>query len=80
MTSTEQVARRYFDAWSSGDRDTLTALLSPGFTFTAGDHRIEGRNAFLDAGAFPRDATTTMVAEAYQTTSPSRCTTPSAVH
>jgi hypothetical protein len=27
---------------------------------------IEGRDAFLDAGAFPADATTTMVAEAYQ--------------
>ena len=66
MTSTEQIARRYFDAWTSGDRDTVAVLLSPGFTFTAGDHRIEGRDAFLDAGAFPSDATTTMVAEAYQ--------------
>jgi ketosteroid isomerase-like protein len=66
MHATEQIARRYFDAWTSGDRDTVTDLLSPGFTFTAGDQRIEGRDAFLDRGAFPRDATTTMVAEAYQ--------------
>jgi len=27
---------------------------------------IHGRGAFLDAGAFPKDATTTMVAEASQ--------------
>ena len=27
---------------------------------------IEGRDAFLDAGAFPNDARTKMVAEAYQ--------------
>ena len=40
MSETEQVARRYFDAWTSGDNDT--------------------------AGAFPSDATTAMVAEAYQ--------------
>jgi ketosteroid isomerase-like protein len=66
VPSTQQIARRYFDAWTLGDRDTVTALLAPDFTFAAGDRRIEGRDAFLDAGAFPRDATTTMVAEAYQ--------------
>jgi ketosteroid isomerase-like protein len=66
VPSTQQVARRYFDAWTSGDRDTVTALLAPGFSFAAGDLRIDGREAFLDSGAFPRDATTTMVAEAYQ--------------
>jgi ketosteroid isomerase-like protein len=64
--STQEIARRYFDAWTSGDGATVAALLSPGFSFTAGDRRIEGRDAFLDSGAFPRDATTTMVAEAYQ--------------
>jgi ketosteroid isomerase-like protein len=66
VSSTQQIARRYFDAWTSGDRDTVTTLLAPDFSFTAGDRRIEGRDAFLDAGAFPRDASTTMVAEAYQ--------------
>jgi ketosteroid isomerase-like protein len=66
VSSTQQVARRYFDAWTSGDGDTVAALLSPTFSFAAGDMRIEGRDAFLDSGAFPRDATTTMVAEAYQ--------------
>jgi hypothetical protein len=63
---TQQVARRYFDAWTSGDGDTVAALLSPTFRFTAGDLSIDGREAFLDSGAFPRDATVTMVAEAYQ--------------
>jgi ketosteroid isomerase-like protein len=66
MHSTEQLARRYFDAWTSGDRATVAAVLSPEFTFTAGDLRIDGRQAFLDRGAFPHDATVTMVAEAYQ--------------
>jgi ketosteroid isomerase-like protein len=66
MESTQQVARRYYDAWTSGDRHTVTTLLSPTFRFVAGDLRINGRDAFLDSGAFPRDATVTMVAEAYQ--------------
>ena len=66
MRSTQQIARHYFDAWTSGDRDTVTTLLAPDFTFAAGDLKIDGREAFLDAGAFPRDASTTMVAEAYQ--------------
>ena len=54
MSSTQQVARRYFDAWTSGDSDTVAALLSPAFSFAAGDLRIDGRDAFLDGGAFPR--------------------------
>ena len=66
MSHTQQVARRYFDAWTSGDSNTVAALLSPVFRFTAGDLRIDGREAFLGSGAFPRDATVTMVAEAYQ--------------
>jgi ketosteroid isomerase-like protein len=64
--TTETIARRYFDAWTSRDTATVVTLLSDGFQFAAGDMRIEGREAFLDAGAFPSDATTTMVAEAYQ--------------
>ena len=66
MNPTQQVARRYYDAWTSGDRRTVAALLSPSFRFAAGDLRIDGRDVFLASGAFPRDATVTMVAEAYQ--------------
>jgi ketosteroid isomerase-like protein len=66
MSSTEQLARRYYDAWTSGDSSTVADLLSPDFRFAAGDLRIDGREAFLDSGAFPSDATVTMVAEAYQ--------------
>ena len=66
MGQTQQLARRYFDAWTSGDGDTVAAVLSPTFRFEAGDLRIDGREAFLDSGAFPRDATVRMVAEAYQ--------------
>jgi ketosteroid isomerase-like protein len=63
---TQQLARRYVDAWTSGDSDTVAAVLAPTFHFEAGDLRIDGREAFLDSGAFPRDATVSMVAEAYQ--------------
>ena len=66
MSDARQIARRYFDAWTSGDTDTVAALLAPDFSFAAGDLRIDGREAFLAAGAFPRDATTSMVAEAYE--------------
>jgi ketosteroid isomerase-like protein len=65
-SDTEAIARRYFEAWTSGDRATVTSLLAPDFTFRAGDMAIDGRDAFLSAGAFPRDARTTMVAQAYQ--------------
>ena len=64
--STEATARKYFAAWTSGDSSTVAALLAPDFTFAAGDLSIAGRDAFLNAGAFPRDAQTTMVADAYQ--------------
>jgi ketosteroid isomerase-like protein len=66
MDITQQIARRYFDAWTSGDSDTVAKLLAPDFQFAAGDLKIDGRDAFLDSGAFPRDATIAMVAEAYQ--------------
>jgi hypothetical protein len=64
--TTEATARSYFEARTSGDGATVAALLAPDFTFAAGDLSIEGREAFLNAGAFPRDAHTTMVAQAYQ--------------
>jgi ketosteroid isomerase-like protein len=66
MTHNQDIARRYFDAWTGGDSVTVATLLSPDFRFAAGDMTIDGRDAFLDSGAFPADATTTMVAEAYR--------------
>lgn len=63
---TERIARRYFEAWTSRETETTAALLDPGFRFRAGDMAIEGRDAFLVAGAFPSDATTSMLDEAYQ--------------
>jgi len=65
-SQTEAVARRYFDAWTARDTATAASALADDFRFTSGDMTIEGRDAFLDAGAFPRDARTKMVAEAYQ--------------
>jgi ketosteroid isomerase-like protein len=66
VNQTQEIARGYFDAWTSRDGRTVRELLAPDFHFTAGDMSIAGRDAFLDAGAFPPDTTTTMVAEAYQ--------------
>jgi hypothetical protein len=66
VADTQQLARRYRDAWTSGDSTTVTALLAPDFRFEAGHLRIDGPDAFLGSGAFPKDATVTMVAEAYQ--------------
>ena len=42
------------------------SVLIPASWIAAGTRQIDGREAFLDSGAFPPDATTTMVAEAYQ--------------
>ena len=65
-SETQTIARRYFNAWTSRDTATAASVLADDFSFTAGDMSIEGREAFLDSGAFPQDAATTMVAEAYQ--------------
>jgi ketosteroid isomerase-like protein len=44
VSSTQQVARRYFDAWTSGDGDTVAALLSPTFSFAGSErHEADGR-------------------------------------
>lgn len=66
MSDTQQIARRYFDAWTTGDSSTVIKLLAPTFRFTAGNLAIDGRDTFLNSGSFPKDATTTMLAEAYQ--------------
>ena len=63
---TQLVARRYFEAWTSRHPSTAGLTLAEGFRFTSGGMTIEGRDAFLDLNAFPSDATTEMVAEAYQ--------------
>ena len=65
-SETEAIARRYFDAWTTRDTATAASTLADDFRFAAGDMTIVGRDAFLDAGAFPHDARTEMVAEAYQ--------------
>lgn len=65
-TTTQQVARAYFEAWTTQDSDAVRSMLADDFRFQAGDMMIEGRDAFLDAGAFPDDAMTALVTEAYQ--------------
>ena len=40
-------------------------MLDEGFVFEAGPQRIEGREAFLAGGGWPEHATTTMVADGY---------------
>jgi hypothetical protein len=63
---TQRIAKGYFEAWTSRDSQTTASLLHPDFMFRAGEMAVEGRDAFLAAGAFPADATTTMLDEAYQ--------------
>ena len=45
--------------------DALRPLMAEDFTFSAGEMVVSGREAFLASGAWPDDAVTTMVAEAY---------------
>jgi hypothetical protein len=63
---TARVARAYFEAWSTRQGpEALRPLMAEDFAFVSGPTRIEGREAFLGAGAWPARATTTMQAEAY---------------
>ena|ERR1700730_2428443 len=64
--ATASIARRYFDAWTSGKgADVLRPLLLPEFVFEAGKHRVEGREAFLSGGRWPSGATTKMLSDGY---------------
>jgi hypothetical protein len=63
---TERVAKRYFEAWTSRDSGTTASLIAEDFSFRAGEMAVQGRDAFLAAGQFPADATTTLLDEAYQ--------------
>jgi ketosteroid isomerase-like protein len=64
--STESTVGRYFRAWTDGDGDTVRELLAEDFRFTGLGMQVEGRDAFLAAGAFPADARTTLLAQACQ--------------
>jgi hypothetical protein len=47
---TQQTARRYFRAWTGRDTSTTRSVLAEDFRFAAGDMRVSGRDAFLEAG------------------------------
>src|ERR671912_1216109 len=64
--STESTVSGYFAAWTGRDPATVRELLAEDFCFTGLGMRVEGRDAFLAAGAFPPDAETTLVAQACQ--------------
>jgi hypothetical protein len=63
---TQRVAQRYFDAWTNRRTQDVENVLDPDFRFTGGDLVVEGRDAFLSAGAYPAGAKTTLIDEAYQ--------------
>lgn len=64
--NTRAVAKRYFETWSTRQgADALRPLMAESFVFRSGDMVIEGRETFLDAGAWPDEAITEIVAEAY---------------
>jgi hypothetical protein len=63
---TTRVARAWFEAWTNRrGADVLRELMDERFAFAAGPVRLEGREAFLAAAAWPERATTTLVAEVY---------------
>jgi SnoaL-like protein len=63
---TAELARAYFKAWTSGDRDGVAGALAEDFVFDSAMVTLHGRQAVLDSQAWPPGATTTIVAEAYQ--------------
>jgi SnoaL-like domain len=69
MSTTEEtatIARAYFKAWTNRDRAGATKALAEDFVFESAMMTLNGRDAILDSQAWPEDATTTMVADAYQ--------------
>lgn len=64
--STESTVSRYFTAWTGRDTATVRDLLAEDFRFSGLGMQIEGRDALVDAGTFPPDAQTTLVAQACQ--------------
>ena len=65
-SATGDIARAYFEAWSGRQgKATVGAFLAEDYVFMAGPMRMEGRDAFLAAGQWPDDATTVLLADAY---------------
>lgn len=63
---TRQTARTYHEGWTSGaGADAMRPVMAEDFAFVMGEMRIEGREAFLSGGGWPRGATVTTLAEAY---------------
>ena len=63
---TAQIARAYFKAWTNADRDGVANALAEDFVFASEMVTLQGRQAVLETQAWPKGATTTIVAEAYQ--------------
>jgi SnoaL-like domain len=66
---TAQVARAYYDAWTTRKGpEALRELMAEGFVFDSALMRVEGREQFLagaGANGWPEQAVTTLLAEAY---------------
>ena len=64
---TRAMAREYFDAWSNrSGPEVVGSFLAADYLFTAGDMRIEGRDAFLSSAQWPAEAVTQMVIDVYE--------------
>ena len=60
------MARAWYEAWTTRrGPEALRALMDEAFVFVSGPVRVEGREAFLQAAAWPPNAVTTMQAAAY---------------
>jgi SnoaL-like domain len=63
---TAEIARAYFQSWTTGNRAGVEKALAEDFVFASPTMTLNGRQAILDSAAWPDGATTTIVAEAYQ--------------
>ncbi|MGH3879756.1 MAG: nuclear transport factor 2 family protein [Actinophytocola sp.] len=63
---TAEIARAYFRAWTTADREGVANALAEDFVFDSAMVTLNGREAVLETQAWPKGATTTLVADAYQ--------------
>jgi SnoaL-like domain len=69
MSSTQEtaeIARSYFRAWTSGNKAEMERLLDENFVFESAMMTINGRDSLLSSQSWPKDAKTSLAAEAYE--------------
>lgn len=62
---TADIARGYFNAWTTGDSAGVRKALAEDFVFESAMMTLTGRESVLNSQAWPKEAKTTMVADVY---------------